>query len=240
MKIFNWVHRKLYPNVKYSHVSGKIDVYEGDEEEKLEILESMEKKALLFHDVLDSILTIGTLGSQVMFVSESYCAKEDELTGQEEKYLEIEVTNEWTEVAPALVAGKPPSCIQTSKLKFPVEVEEKKMEIVHETDTAEKIQEQPLLMEDKEKREQRTTLADLFAADAMMVNSQNEKPNKKTHVRLKQYSIIHEKKKMQNRKEAKWITATAKGNTKKTTRKIQKLISKLLKKKVHPEMQGAR
>ncbi|XP_074557641.1 protein TILLER ANGLE CONTROL 1-like isoform X2 [Curcuma longa] len=232
MKIFNWMHRKLYPNVKYNHVSGKKDVYEGDKGEKLEILDSMEKKALLFHDVLDSILTIGTLGSQVMFVSESYCAKEDELPGEEEKYLEMEVTNKGTEVAPALVAGKPPSCVETSKLKFPVEVEEKKMEIVHETDTTERIQERPLLMEDKEKREQRTTLADLFAVDALTVNSLDEKPNKKMNVRLKQYSIIHDKKKMQHRKEAKWHTATAKGNAKKTTRKIQK--------KVHPEMQSAR
>ncbi|XP_074566720.1 protein TILLER ANGLE CONTROL 1-like isoform X2 [Curcuma longa] len=234
------MHSKLYPSVQYSHVSEKKDVFGGDERENMEISDGMiEEEALLLHDVLHGILAIGTLGRKVSFVSQSYCTEEDEiLVGDKMKVeTDVEVKDKENGAAPSLVASKPPALIEFD-LKSPVEVEEKKMEmVVQDRETAEKIQELPLLMEDKEKREQRVTLADLFAADALTVHDLDENPNKKMNVRSKQYLIIHDEK-VQNRKEAKWPSATTKGNANNPTRKLQKLITKLLKKKVHPEMEA--
>ncbi|XP_042431831.1 protein TILLER ANGLE CONTROL 1-like isoform X1 [Zingiber officinale] len=238
MQIFNWMHSKLYPSVKYSHVSEKKDAFGGDERENMEISDGMiEEEALLLHDVLNGILAIGTLGRKGSFVPQSYCTEEDEIPVGDKMKVETdaEVKDKDNGAAPSLVASKPPVLIELD-LKLPVEVEEKKMEmVVQDRETAEKIQVLPLLMEDKEKREQRVTLADLFAADASTMNDLDENPNKKMNARSKQYLIIHDKK-LQNRKEAQ--SATTKGNAINPTRKLQKLITKLLKKKVHPEMEA--
>ncbi|KAJ8500156.1 hypothetical protein OPV22_010708 [Ensete ventricosum] len=157
MKIFlDWMRRKLHPSVKYSQVSLKKDAFGGDDEQKQEVFFQgvMEKEPLLLHDVLDGILTIGTLGHQGSFLSPSYCIQEDELLQEEEADMEVEEIEEGKEVAPAI--------IDSIKVKLvPVEAEVDEMKVVVQDE-----EESPLLEEEKKKRERgRTTLADLFAAE---------------------------------------------------------------------------
>ncbi|RWW02015.1 hypothetical protein GW17_00034926 [Ensete ventricosum] len=172
MKIFlDWMRRKLHPSVKYSQVSLKkglwrdpitfflvafYDAFGGDDEQKQEVFFQgvMEKEPLLLHDVLDGILTIGTLGHQGSFLSPSYCIQEDELLQEEEADMEVEEIEEGKEVAPAI--------IDSIKVKLvPVEAEVDEMKVVVQDE-----EESPLLEEENKKRERgRTTLADLFAAE---------------------------------------------------------------------------
>ncbi|RWV82805.1 hypothetical protein GW17_00055660 [Ensete ventricosum] len=255
MKIFDWMHRKLHPcSVKYAQVSQKRgtgsgdsplvlpwDVLGGDEEEKREVLFEgvMEKEALLLHDVLNGILTIGTLGHQDSFVSQPYPAQEDDLLQEEEENVADEVKGS----APAVAAAREPLpaiVVESFKFKLPVEAEVNRMEMaVQDVEEAEKIQELPLLKEDKEKRERgRTTLADLFAADAFVVNDPAENDVKRADDIVKQHANPERKKAQRDKKEEKRTPATTKAITN-PNRKLQKLMTKMLKKKIHPEMAAA-
>ncbi|CAL9064257.1 unnamed protein product [Musa banksii] len=246
MKIFDWMHRKLHPcSVKYAQVSQKRDVLGEDDEEKREVLFEgvMEKEALLLHDVLNGILTIGTLGHQDSFVSQPYPAQEDELLQEEEENVEDEEKEEVKEAAPAVAAAREPLpaiVVESFKFKLPVEAEVNRMEMaVQDVEEAEKIQELPLLKEDKEKRERgRTTLADLFAADAFVVNDPAENDIKRANDIVKQQANPERKKAQRDKKEEKRTPATTKAITN-PNRKLQKLMTKMLKKKIHPEMASA-
>ncbi|WOK95174.1 hypothetical protein Cni_G03881 [Canna indica] len=264
MKIFNWMHRKLHPAVKYTQVSQKRDALGGDEEEKREVLFEgvvMEKEALLLHDVLNGILTIGTFGHEDSFLSQSYSTEleDDEVVSTEEEENSYNVNEEAEEkelqggeiaAAELMAASEPePALLVEESTKFKplrptAEEEGKKLEmVVQDAEEAERIQELPLLKEDREKRERgRTTLADLFAADhSFMAMDSIENANKgatNDRTKLKQNGSCatnSEKKKIseKNNKD-KWTSDTTKAN-----RKLQKLVTKMLKKKIHPELAGA-
>lgn len=200
-----------------------------DDEEKREVLFEgvMEKEALLLHDVLNGILTIGTLGHQDSFVSQPYPAREDELLQEEEENVEDEEKEEVKEAAPAVAAAREPLpaiVIESFKFKLPVEAEVNRMEMaVQDVEEAEKIQELPLLKEDKEKRERgRTTLADLFAADAFVVNDPAENDIKRANDIVKQQANPERKKAQRDKKEEKRTPATTKAITN-PNRKLQKV-----------------
>lgn len=155
----------------------------------------MEKEPLLLHDVLDGILTIGTLGHQGNFLSRSYSIQEDELLQEEEADMEVEEREEGTEVAPAI--------IESIKVKLPVEPEV--------TVVVQDVEESPLLEEDKKKSERgRTTLADLFAAENLNEGANANRERKKTAKTKKQ------------EKRTSLCTAKAKANTT-TNTKLQKV-----------------
>ncbi|XP_065005306.1 protein TILLER ANGLE CONTROL 1-like isoform X1 [Musa acuminata AAA Group] len=213
--IFDWMRRKLHPSVKYSQVSRKKDAFGGDDEEKQEVVFEglMEKEPLLLHDVLDGILTIGTLGHQGNFLSRSYSIQEDHLLQEDEADTEVEEREEGTEVAPAI--------IESIKVKPPVEAEVKEVTVV-----VKDVEESPLLEEDKKKRERgRTTLADLFAAENLNEGANANRERKKTA----------KTKKQEKRTSPCTAKAKAKANTT-TNTKLQKLMTKMLKKKIHPEI----
>lgn len=152
----------------------------GGETEKEEMVRQKEgdrdTEALLLHDMLDGILTIGTLGHghpcHVLF-SQSNSPQEKEQEKEEEEEEEEEDEEEKEVVAVAAFAveerSKPMAVFESSIMKSPLDEEEKKMvQMVVNEEEAEKLMEEPLL-KNKEKRERgRTTLAELFAADASM------------------------------------------------------------------------
>ncbi|RZS15539.1 hypothetical protein BHM03_00047379 [Ensete ventricosum] len=180
----------------------------------------MEKEPLLLHDVLDGILTIGTLGHQGSFLSPSYCIQEDELLQEEEADMEVEEIEEGKEVAPAI--------IDSIKVKLvPVEAEVDEMKVVVQDE-----EESPLLEEEKKKRERgRTTLADLFAAE-----NPNEGANAKCE-RTKTAMTKKQEKRISPCTDNANANAKAKDKSKTTTNtKLQKLMKKMLKKKIHPEI----
>lgn len=158
----------------------------------------MEKEPLLLHDVLDGILTIGTLGHQGNFLSRSYSIQEDDLLQEDEADMEVEEREEGTEVVPAI--------IESIKVKLPVEAEVKEVKVV-----VQDVEESPLLEEDKKKRERgRTTLADLFAAENLNEGANANRERKKTAKTKKQ------------EKRTSLCTAKAKANTT-TNTKLQKV-----------------
>ncbi|XP_064940662.1 protein TILLER ANGLE CONTROL 1-like isoform X1 [Musa acuminata AAA Group] len=226
MKIFNWMHRKLHSGNNYSQVSQDEDV-----EEKAVV--ETDTDALLLHDMLNGILTIGTLGHHHHLVPEAYFDSEELLGEVGEVIEEVEEAGLFEVAREASAAVRK----ESFKIKLSVEDEEKKiMEVVqvHEVQGSEKILELPLLKEHKEKRHRRrTTLADLLAANAVSDNDSAAKtvPDG-TNVRGKQQAI-NAKNNMQHKK--------SKGDQKPpatttTTGKLQTLIPRMLKKKIHPEM----
>ncbi|URE23319.1 hypothetical protein MUK42_06922 [Musa troglodytarum] len=191
--IFNWMHRKLHSGNNYSQVSQDEDV-----EEKAAV--ETDTDALLLHDMLNGILTIGTLGHHHHLVPEAYFDSE-ELLGEDGQ-----VIGEVEEAGFFEVAGEASAAVlkESFKIKLSVEDEEKKiMEVVqvHGVQGSEKILELPLLKEHKEKRQRRrTTLADLLAANAVNDNDSAAKtvPDG-TNVRGKQQAI-NVKNNMQHKK----------------------------------------
>ncbi|KAG1360639.1 neurofilament medium polypeptide [Cocos nucifera] len=178
MKIFNWMHRKLHPSMSYSQVSQKKEHF-GGETEKEEMVRQREgdrdTEALLLHDMLDGILTIGTLGHghpcHVLF-SQSNSPQEESLQKEQEKEEEDgDQEQQVLAVAAFVVEERKPMTVllESALVKSPVDEEEKKMvQMVVNEEEPEKLLEEPLL-KNKEKRERgRTTLAELFAADASL------------------------------------------------------------------------
>ncbi|KAJ8458006.1 hypothetical protein OPV22_030932 [Ensete ventricosum] len=223
MKIFNWMHRKLHSSNNYSQVSQDEDV-----EEKAVV--ETDTDALLLHDMLKGILTIGTLGHHHHLVPEAYFDSEG-LLGEDGEVIEEVEEAGFFEVA------REASAAVLNKIKLSVEDEEKKiMEVVqvHEVQGSEKILELPLLKEHTEKKQRRrTTLADLLAANAVNDNDSAAKtvPDG-TNVRGKQQAI-NSKNNMQH-KQSKGDQKPPATTT--TTGKLQTLIPRMLKKKIHPEM----
>lgn len=135
-------------------------------------------EALLLHDMLDGILTIGTLGHghpcHVLF-SQSNSPQEESLQKEQEKEEEGEEEDEEEQEEVLAVAAfvveerKPMAALESALVKSPLDEEDKKIvQMVVNDEEAEKLLEEPLL-KNKERRERgRTTLAELFAADASM------------------------------------------------------------------------
>lgn len=182
----------------------------------------MEKEALLVHASLSGILTIGTLGHEE-FIYQFCCAQEDHsLSVEEEDPANAEAALEGNEVAaPALVASKPLSAINSFKFEVPVEAEGQQSVTDRDTEEAD----MPLLKEDKEKTErERITLADLLAADDLAVNGHPESGSKGASTRLKQHAGACTRKKTQKyKKEGKWTSTSIEANNTNTTRKLQEV-----------------
>ncbi|URE22522.1 hypothetical protein MUK42_33287 [Musa troglodytarum] len=187
------MHRKLHSGNNYSQVSQGPFVLLPDEDVEEKAAVETDADALLLHDMLNGILTIGTLGHHHHLVPEAYFDSE-ELLGEDG-----EVIGEVEEAGFFEVVLK-----ESFKIKLSVEDEEKKiMEVVqvHGVQGSEKILELPLLKEHKEKRQRRrTTLADLLAANAVNDNDSAAKtvPDG-TNVRGKQQAI-NVKNNMQHKK----------------------------------------
>ncbi|KAJ0964246.1 hypothetical protein J5N97_029368 [Dioscorea zingiberensis] len=212
-----------------------------------------DQEALLLHNVLDGILTIGTLGLQDIHHSplppddhEYGNAKEEEKEEEEEEEEDHEHSQEVEEVE-IKVAMVPLSVSKSLRSSFREKDNEKQsMEVVVKV-VAEQDQQchkelmvEPLLKEDKERNEKgRTTLADLFAAsDASPKKGKsttcppkeriNEEPTKEKKNNNNNY---------RNKKKNEENPMVDAKTTIKATKKMKRLITRMLKKKkVHPEM----
>ncbi|PKA53476.1 hypothetical protein AXF42_Ash020899 [Apostasia shenzhenica] len=161
MKMFDWMHRKLHHTAAYrrvSHRSPQVFEEEGGEMSKaaqrLPATASpeneLETEAPLLHHVLEGmILTIGTFGHPNILLLPHHLDQVPELD-------QPDVTAMPAVILPPPVSElfKPIPCIDDAVVAIPSE------EASHEEETMAK----PLLKEDRE-RKQRTTLADLFAAE---------------------------------------------------------------------------
>ncbi|XP_042445199.1 protein TILLER ANGLE CONTROL 1-like [Zingiber officinale] len=216
MKIFlDWMHRKLQPTgIKYSQVHQK----KGQEaEERIEMV-AEEKEALLLHDMLGGILTIGTLGQYRDPFLPSLTFEEEE--------------KEEEEKSPLIV-------VEEEKEEDKATITLEKQEIIVEIETKQLQEDLPLLKEDKESRERvRTTLADLFAADPATREDANvDKGIKNTsNDSNKQSNKMEKKKKMKDTIKS---CTNGKNNSSNINRdsnnKLHKLMTRMLKKKIHPE-----
>ncbi|XP_074566879.1 uncharacterized protein LOC141823491 [Curcuma longa] len=223
MKIFlNWMHRKLHPMgvAKYSQVPQK----KGEEAEEIaEMVAAEEKEALLLHDMLGGILTIGTLGQyQNPFLPSEEASRFDEEEEHEE--------------APLIVAVEEK---EEEEDKATVTLKEREIVLLQE--------DLPLLKEDLERRERaRTTLADLFAADS----AAREDANVNKGIKNTSNSSSKQSHKTKKKEEEKKTTTTMQSPLRDTTKaccsngknscsssnsKLQKLMTRMLKKKIHPE-----
>ncbi|XP_008799616.1 protein TILLER ANGLE CONTROL 1 [Phoenix dactylifera] len=243
MKIFNWMHRKLHPSMSYSQVSQKKEVF-GGETEKEETVRQKEgdrdTEALLLHDMLDGILTIGTLGHghpcHVLF-SQSNSPQEESLQKEQEKEEEEEEEDEEEQevlVVAAFVVEerrKPVAVFEPSIVKSPFDEEDKKMvQTVVNEEEAEKVLEEPLLKNEEKKERGRTTLAELFAADASMERGNALKKSQVANPATRSPSACP-KTNTQHKKKG---VNSPQANT--TTTKLHRLLTRMLKKKIHPEL----
>ncbi|XP_042442662.1 protein TILLER ANGLE CONTROL 1-like [Zingiber officinale] len=209
MKIFlDWMHRKLHPTgIKYSQVLQK----KGQEAEEMTEMVAEEKEALLLHDMLSGILTIGTLGQY----RDPFLPS---LTFKEEK----------EEESPLIVAVE-----EKEEDKTTITLE--KQEIIVEIETKQLQEDLPLLKEDKESRERvRTTLADLFAADP----AAREDANVDKGIKNTSNDSNKQSNKMKKKKKAKdtmKFGTNGKNSSSSSSNKLQKLMTRMLKKKIHPE-----
>ncbi|XP_010909890.1 protein TILLER ANGLE CONTROL 1 [Elaeis guineensis] len=244
MKIFNWMHRRLHPSMSYSQVSQKKEVVFGGETEKEEMVRQREghrdTEALLLHDMLDGILTIGTLGHghpcHVLF-SQSNSPQEESLQKEQEKE-EGEDEDQEQQVVLAVAAfvveeRKPMAVLESALVKSPLDEEDKKMvQMVMNEEEPEKLLEEPLLKNKEKKERGRTTLAELFAADASMDRRNNafKRSQVANPVAIRPPSACPKTNTPHKKKGAN----PAQANT--TSTKLHRLWTRMLKKKIHPEL----
>ncbi|RWR88886.1 hypothetical protein CKAN_01792800 [Cinnamomum micranthum f. kanehirae] len=249
MKIFNWMHRKFHRNVDYLMVTPNKDL--PDEKSTCD----QETKALLHQghvalidaldDWQDGILAIGTFGLDHFPFSEAeYLVPEQQVsvtkgeTGDEEveRYLavvmkepdEAFVTNNESyekakEVMEEESSGSVASVIGADAVPDDPVRQFVPMEEICSSDDADK--------EKMKKKGERTTLADLFSADAAAgkCNAEDEK-----------IPIVCVKN--QSERRTKHVKSLAKklvpwkGEDSRPTAKLHRLLTKILKRKIHPEL----
>ncbi|XP_074591169.1 protein TILLER ANGLE CONTROL 1-like [Curcuma longa] len=210
MKIlFDWMHRKLHPVVaEYSQVPQRKD----EEDEKIEGMVVEEQEALLLHDMLHGILSIGTLGQfEDPFLHDLPHDIEEPIQPISKKEQQEEVAT--PVIQPVQPMNKKGEAKGNQKVATLIEVEAKLLR-----------EDWPLLREDKERGERkRTTLADLFAADPIVKEEHKGSKNNST-------KGLHHVKKKKTRDTIKACTNSSNKNN-----KLQKLMTSMLKKKIHPE-----
>ncbi|KAJ0968430.1 hypothetical protein J5N97_025347 [Dioscorea zingiberensis] len=168
MKFFNWMHRKLLnPSVVYSRVPHKQqpDVFSDH------VKENEADEALLLNNVLDRILTIGTLGidnnSNSLIIDDQhqeYYEDDEKDHDQQYKKQEQEEQEVKVSVLPLVVTKQSTRLKENEEKKSNVEVL-MTLEVKNDQHSHKEHMTEPLLKEDKEKKEsKRTTLAELFAA----------------------------------------------------------------------------
>ncbi|XXG68110.1 hypothetical protein AAC387_Pa06g1278 [Persea americana] len=251
MKIFNWMHRKFHRNVDYLMVTRKKDL--PDEKSTCD----QETKALLHQghvalidaldDWQDGILAIGTFGLDHFLLSEAeYLVLEQQVsvtkgeTGEEEA----------ERLAIKAVMKEPDKAFVTNN-----ESDEKAKEVMMEESSGsvasvigadavpddpvrqfvpmEEISSEDTDKEKMKKKGERTTLADLFSADAA-AGKCNAEDEKIPTVFVKNQS---ERRTKHVRSLAKKLVPW-KGEDSRPTAKLHRLLTKILKRKIHPELNG--
>nr|CAB3457667.1 unnamed protein product [Digitaria exilis] len=211
-------------------------------------------EALLLRDVLlDGILAIGTLGHHVDSLCPEACIEEDdclimdEEEAIEEEKDEEEPRNDKVKECTALAAtlSEPvvpviePAKMHSSSMKedtFTCFVAEEILMHEVEDGGAPNIQEQPLLLVEKVEKV-RTTLADLFAAEAFSSSAPGEKNCQDIVIvagaSTSKTTLCHEK--VHQKKPTKPTPKPLKA-----TRKLSRVVRKMLGKKIHPEQINVR
>ncbi|XP_058104907.1 protein TILLER ANGLE CONTROL 1-like [Magnolia sinica] len=255
MKIFDWMHRKFHPNVDYCMVSRKRDTF-ADCGKKSSTLTCDTDALLNDHvtivDVLsgwqDGILTIGTFGLDQL----KHFPPDDEYSVQEQEYSVTEGDDTVNDAGEAEEEQEEfhPSAVNAFKeeLEKVFGANPDASAIGDEMLKPDAAADNPLrrflstpefnggdeLEKDKKKKGERTTLADLFSADAASAASaaagkcgsgkaspgSGKKPACSTkHVRSLAKKLMP------------W-----KGEESHPTRKIHRMVTKMLKRKIHPEL----
>ncbi|KAJ8632381.1 hypothetical protein MRB53_025717 [Persea americana] len=242
MKIFTWMHRKLHTNVDYSMISREKDAFY--EEGKKSVCEKDTEALLPDRDqvtVVDpfGLLAIGTFGFDPLHFQDGYSVHEEEYAveedGEEEEEEEEEEDEE--EEEEEVVVNMPLPV--TASFKREVEREMlKSQQPVMVSVEMEDIR-RPFLKDDEERKKEgrkgeRTTLADLFYADAVKISVSGEKctapeisagTGKKTGCSTKQARSLAKK------------LMPWKAEDSRPTTKLHHLMRKMLKRKIHPEME---
>ncbi|KAI0501020.1 hypothetical protein KFK09_019238 [Dendrobium nobile] len=233
MKILDWMHRKLHPATNYSRVSHtKAPASERDIVDLIDPAHQPPSAAgtepdtetpLLLHASLAGILTIGTLGHSHPFFL-PYFSEEPKFELPEK---EIQV------------AAKPPAQIPSLQPAVEYLMIEKEQFAVEVNVPEEKIMVEPLLKEEKERKE-RTTLADLLSAESA-TNGRKQSPAvaglNKSDTPSKLKSGAKEKKEVKRKKKGDDFGSSHSAPA--AAQRIQRMITRMVKKKIHPEAAAA-
>ncbi|OEL19772.1 hypothetical protein BAE44_0019212, partial [Dichanthelium oligosanthes] len=247
--VFHWLNRRMHPNTEYCTIHGN-KAMEDKEDSVHQSVAEKDTEALLLRDVLlNGILAIGTLGHHVDSLCPEACIEEDDFLIMDEEEV---VEEEKDEEEPRNEKVKDDAALKTA-LSEPVvlSVEPAKMHsssmkednftcfvtgeiLMHEVEDvgAANIQERPLLMVEKVEKV-RTTLADLFAAEAFSSSAPGEKNCQDIVIvsgaSTSKPTLCTEK--MHQKKPTK---------PPKATRKLSRVMRKMLGKKIHPEQLNGR
>ncbi|KAL0914123.1 hypothetical protein M5K25_017630 [Dendrobium thyrsiflorum] len=230
MKILDWMHQKLHPATNYSRVSHtKAPAFERDIVDLIDPAHQLPSAAgtepdnetpLLLHASLAGILTIGTLGHSHPFFL-PYFSEEPKLELPEK---EIQV------------AAKPAAQITSLQPSVESLMIEKEQFVVEVNVPEEKIMVEPLLKEEKERKE-RTTLADLLASESA-TNGRQPSPAvaglTKSAPASKFKSGAKGKKEVKRKKKGDDFESSQ-SETLAAAQRIQRMITRMVKKKIHPE-----
>uniref|UniRef100_A0A0D9XFX5 Uncharacterized protein n=1 Tax=Leersia perrieri TaxID=77586 RepID=A0A0D9XFX5_9ORYZ len=248
LKVFNWLNRKKHSNVEYCTINENKAMEEKEDSLRASVTEQ-DTEALLFRDVLiNGILAIGTLGHNVNSLCPEPCIEQDvpiimcDEKVEEEK-CEMEKTEAKEDVSVTasseLASALEPAKMHSSSMKEDnltcFVMEEIPMHSI-EVEDVPNIQERPLLMLEKVEKV-RTTLADLFAAEAFSSSDTEEKCCQKIIIvsgasTSKPTSCME---KMHHNKPTKPTSKPLKA-----TRKLSRVMRKVLGKKIHPEQLNGR
>ncbi|XP_024318993.1 uncharacterized protein LOC100845851 isoform X2 [Brachypodium distachyon] len=246
--VFNWLNRKMHSNVEYCTIDENKAMEKEDSVH--ESLAEQDTEALLLRDVLlNGILAIGTLGHNVNTLCPEACHEQDEFVimdrekVEEEKKSEEEKQGEEKggaiEDTLATTPSEPAPAVQPAKMhsssmkecNFMCSVREEILICNVEVEDVTKIQEQPLLTVERVEKV-RTTLADLFAAEAFSSSDTGEKNYAKVII-VDGASTSRPTSCVENIHPMKPTKPTPKQLN--ATRKLSRVMRKMLGKKIHPE-----
>uniref|UniRef100_A0A0E0EU37 Protein TILLER ANGLE CONTROL 1 n=1 Tax=Oryza meridionalis TaxID=40149 RepID=A0A0E0EU37_9ORYZ len=241
-EVFNWLNRKKHSNVEYCTINENKAMEEKEDSLRASVTEQ-DTEALLLRDVLiNGILAIGTLGHNVNSLCPESCIEQDEpIIMCDEKVEEEKCEEEKAEAkqdTPVTAPSEPASALEPAKMhsssmkedNFMCFVKEEILMHGMEVEDVPNIQEQPLLMLEKVEKV-RTTLADLFAAEAFSSSDTEDKCCPKIVIvagasTSKPTSCME---KMHHKKPTKPTSKPLKA-----TRKLSRVMRKMLGKKIHP------
>jgi hypothetical protein len=184
--VFNWLNRKKHSNVEYCTINENKAMEEKEDSLRASVTEQ-DTEALLLRDVLiNGILAIGTLGHNVNSLCPESCIEQDEpIIMCDEKVEQEKCEEEKAEAkqdTPVTAPSEPASALEPAKMhsssmkedNFMCFVKEEILMHGMEVEDVPNIQERPLLMLEKVEKV-RTTLADLFAAEAFSSSDAEDK-----------------------------------------------------------------
>ncbi|KAK8944569.1 hypothetical protein KSP39_PZI008311 [Platanthera zijinensis] len=249
MLILDWMHRRLHPvGSNYTRLAtrkasafeedaGKITVVVHNSDQSAAEIEHYTEASLLHHE-LEGILSIGTLGHSHPSLLPHHFPEEDE--DDDELKLESPKTE-------PMVAEKPPvriPLLQTPVEMFMVETEPSGRQLVVADLAEEKIMtEVPLLKEDREKKAERTTLADLLLAESPSTG--DDPPAAiagaiKNAISVQSISCASTSSLKSSNKEKMKLIKQNKEDRAETShssaaaKRIRRMITRMVKKKIHP------